>query len=184
MTRCGRPDRAPGGRGRAPAAPAITCSVTAYCWAAASRSAASTGMAWICSGCSGACASRLAHMGEVAIRVSRRGHALIYLNDLDAGPRHVFAGQGLEHQPRSMAAADGHDEPAARGNRQPRLRGNDGRRLSGDRIGIGENLNLHEITLSPPRSPMPAAAPPVSVARQLPHRPPLRGESRRPRCRG
>ena len=37
-------------------------------------------------------------MSEVSIRVSVGGHALIYLDHMDARPRDIFAGEGTEHK--------------------------------------------------------------------------------------
>ena len=90
-----------------------------------------------------------AHVREVSIRVSHGGHTLVYLDHVDALPWDFFAGQGTEHEPRSMAATNGHDEAAARGCGRPSLCGDDRRCPSSDRIGIGQNFNLHERASNP-----------------------------------
>ena len=63
----------------------------------------------------------LAQVGQVSVRVSRGGHSLVHLDHVDALPRDVFAGQGTQHEPGSVAAADGHDESAPRGDGRPSL---------------------------------------------------------------
>ena len=80
----------------------------------------------------------LAQVGEVSIRVSRRGHALVHLHDMHALPGDLFVCQGTQHLPRGVAAADGHDETAARRHSCPSLRGDDRGSLLGDRIGISK----------------------------------------------
>src|SRR5947207_11002910 len=84
------------------------------------------------------------NMSEVPIRVSREGHPLIYLDDMDALPGDILGGQGTEHEPRSVTAADGHDEAAARRHGRPGLYGDDRRASPGDRVGIGKNFNFHK----------------------------------------
>ena len=95
----------------------------------------------------------LAQVGQVSIRVSRGGHSLVHLDHMDALPRDVFAGQGTQHEPGSVAAADGHDESAPRGYGRPSLRGNDRGSLAGDRIDIGKDFDLHE-DVSDPHQPV------------------------------
>ena len=88
-------------------------------------------------------------MREVSIRMSRGRHALVHLNHTQAVPWNFFAGQGTEHEPWSVASADGHDEAALRSCGRASLCSDERRRLSGDRISIGENVNLH-ISVSHP----------------------------------
>jgi hypothetical protein len=90
-----------------------------------------------------------AYVGEVSIRMSIGGHTLVHLDHMDAGPRDFFACQGMEHEPRSAAAADGHNEAAATRHGRPSLGGNDCRCLSGDRINISANFNLHKSASNP-----------------------------------
>src|SRR6266403_3982767 len=82
-------------------------------------------------------------VGEVAIWVPRRSHALVDLAHLHAGPGHLFIGQCAEHFPWSMPPAEGHHEATPRGDgRAGRL----GRERGGrprDRIGIDQRLDLH-----------------------------------------
>jgi len=83
-----------------------------------------------------------AQVGEISVRVFS-GYALVDLHHMHSFPGELFAGQGAQHLPGGMAAADGHDETAARRDRRPSLRGDDRGSRSGDRIGIGKHLNLH-----------------------------------------
>src|SRR5262245_60607165 len=82
-------------------------------------------------------------MGEVSVRVSRRGYALVYLHHVYNFPRHLFVCQGAEHLPRGMAAADRHDETASRRDSGSSLGSDEFRSLSRHRIGIGKYVNLH-----------------------------------------
>ena len=63
----------------------------------------------------------VAQMGEIAVRISRGGHALVHLQHVHALPGNVLGREGAQHQPGCVPAADGHDEAAARGHRRPGL---------------------------------------------------------------
>jgi hypothetical protein len=82
-----------------------------------------------------------AHVGQVSTRMSRRRPTFVHLDHMHALPRDIFACQGTKHEPRSAAAADSHEEATARG--RASLCGDYRRCPSGDRIGIGEDFNLH-----------------------------------------
>ncbi len=84
-----------------------------------------------------------AQVREIAVGMSRRGHALIDLYEVHMRPGHIFAGEHAQHQPRGVAAADGHDEAAAIGDGGPRLLGNQAGGFLSNRIGIGQHFNLH-----------------------------------------
>src|SRR5262245_36667737 len=83
-------------------------------------------------------------MSEVAVRVSLRSHTFVHLGHVYACPGYLFVGQGTQHLPRSVAAADGCDEAAACSDGGPRLGGDDCGRLLRDRLAIGKYVNLHE----------------------------------------
>src|SRR5919108_2515725 len=85
----------------------------------------------------------LAQVGEVSVRVSRWGHALVHLHDTYVPPGDLFVGQRTQHLPRRMATADGDDETAARRHGRPRLRRDDPGSLLGHRTGISKDCNLH-----------------------------------------
>ena len=96
----------------------------------------------------------LAQVGEVPVGVSGRRHALVHLDDMHAGPWHLFIGQRPQHLPRGVPSADGHDEATARGHGRARLRGGECGARSRDRIGIGQHLDPHG---TPHRRVLPAA---------------------------
>ena len=86
----------------------------------------------------------LAQVREVAVGVPRRRDPLVHLDDVDAGPWHVLGREVAQHQPRRVAAADGHDESAARRNRPAGVFRDDGRGSAGRGGGVGENLDVHD----------------------------------------
>src|SRR5258708_31376754 len=65
----------------------------------------------------------LPQMREVSIGVSVRRHTLVHLDDVHAGPWHLFVGEETQHGPRRATPADGHNEAATRGHGRARLRG-------------------------------------------------------------
>ena len=83
-------------------------------------------------------------MREIAILIARRGNSLIHLNHVNLFPRHFFPRKGAEHEPRRRPTADGEDEAAVSDNRITGRFGNHRGPSFGDRIGVGENLDLHE----------------------------------------
>ena len=85
----------------------------------------------------------LAQMREIAVGVSGGGHALVDLQHVHAAPGQLLLGQVAQHFPRRVAAAHGEDEAAARGHGHPGLRSDEGGSRPGDRIGIGEHVDLH-----------------------------------------
>src|SRR5215510_4716569 len=87
-----------------------------------------------------------AQVSEVAVRVLRRGHALVYLHDMHAVPRQLFSCQGTEHLPRGVATTYGQDEAAPCSDRSAGLRCHDRGSLWRDGIGIGQYGNLHAIS--------------------------------------
>ena len=91
--------------------------------------------------------------GARYVGIADGGHALVHLDHMDARPRDVFTGQGAQHEPGSVAAADGHEESAPRGYGRPSLRSHDRGSLAGDRIDIGKDFDLHE-DLSDPHQPV------------------------------
>jgi len=74
-----------------------------------------------------------------------RGHTLVHLHHMHVLPRDLFLCEGQQHLPRGVAAANRDNETAARLHCRARLRSDDLGSLSGDRIGIREYLNFHEI---------------------------------------
>src|SRR5262249_7730371 len=53
-------------------------------------------------------------------------------------------GERAQHRPRSVTAAEGHDETATRSDGRARLRGGECGARSCDRIGIRQRLDLHD----------------------------------------
>ena len=91
----------------------------------------------------------LVQMGEITVRVSCRGRALVDLDQMHALPRNLLADQETQHDPRSVTAANRRDEPAAHGNGRPGLCRDQRGRLSGDRIGIDQYFDVHGYTYDP-----------------------------------
>src|SRR5436305_8443587 len=87
-------------------------------------------------------------VGKVSVRVSRWGHTLVHLHHMHVLPRDLFLCEGPQHLPRGVAAANRDNETAARLHCRASLRSDDLGSLSGDRIGIREYLNFHEIPTS------------------------------------
>ena len=85
----------------------------------------------------------LAQMREISVRISGGSDALVHLNHVDAIPRHLFRGKRAQHEPGSVAAAYGHDEPAARRNGQPRLLRDHARGFFGDGVRVGQHFDVH-----------------------------------------
>ena len=85
----------------------------------------------------------LMQVGEVAVRISSRSHALIDLEYMNACPGYVFIRQSAEHDPWSMSSADCHDESPTRRNRPPGILCDDRSSSSGGRLGIGEHFECH-----------------------------------------
>jgi hypothetical protein len=88
----------------------------------------------------------LAKVSEVSIRMPRGSNSFIHLNHMDAPPGDIFNRKGAKHEPWSMAAAEGHDEPATGAYGSPSLCRNDRRCLSSNRIGIVEYIDDHEFS--------------------------------------
>ena len=86
----------------------------------------------------------LAQMGEVAVGISGRRHALVHLDHVHTGPWHPFLGQRPQHRPRGVTSAEGHDKAAARGDGRARLLGGECGARSRDRIGVGQHFDLHD----------------------------------------
>jgi hypothetical protein len=86
----------------------------------------------------------LADMSEVSIRMSLGCNTLVHLDDVDSRPGNFFVSQGTEHEPRRVAAADGHDKAVSLGDGCPRLGGDKFRGHLGGGIGISEDFDLHE----------------------------------------
>ena len=82
-------------------------------------------------------------MREVAVGIAVRRDALVDLEDVDPRPRHVLGGQQAQHHPRRVPAADREGEAPARLHRLARRRRDQLRGALRDRVGIGENLDLH-----------------------------------------
>ena len=114
-TRCGRRGRGRGARGRAPAACRRTSRASARN-APRRRRGRSLRPASACTfaGGSATCASRLSRdVREVAVGVAGRRHALVDLEQVHVGPRHVLVRERAQHLPRRVAAADRELEAAA-----------------------------------------------------------------------
>ena len=82
-------------------------------------------------------------VGEIAIRVARRRHALVNLKDMDGRPRDLLVGKEGKHHPRSAPPAHREAEPSARcGGFPGRLRDD---RCCALRYGrnVIEDLDLH-----------------------------------------
>ena len=86
---------------------------------------------------------------EVAVGVAVRRDALVDLEDRHLLPRHAPV-QALEHRPRRAAARHGDREPPTLGDGRRRRRRDDLCAALGDRVGVGENLDLecHSIVFS------------------------------------
>ena len=83
-----------------------------------------------------------AQVRQVPVRVSRRGHPFVHLDDMHVFPGQVLGGQGAQHLPGRATSAHGHDETAARGHGRTGIGRDDFRRLGGDRVGIGKHFYL------------------------------------------
>src|SRR5262245_10064757 len=85
----------------------------------------------------------LPEVSEVPVGVARRRDALVHLDDVRLLPGHRLVGQGAQHLPRRVTAADGDDEPAPGGHGRPSFgRDEHGRRAS-HRASVGQYLDLH-----------------------------------------
>src|SRR5262249_8062099 len=71
------------------------------------------------------------------------GHTLVHLNDVHILPRDLFACQGTQHLPGSVASADRHDEATPCGDGVPRFRGNDRGSFAGNCISVAKYFNIH-----------------------------------------
>jgi hypothetical protein len=91
----------------------------------------------------------LSQVGEVPVGVFRGGHSFVHLHHMHLLPRNFFAGQGPQHDPGRLPAADGHDEPAAGNDGVPSRCGDNRGALAGDLIGIGKYFHLHGCVSKP-----------------------------------
>ena len=85
-----------------------------------------------------------AQVREVPVGMSRRRHPFVHLHDVHVGPGHLFVGQGAQHRPWRMTAADRHDEATTRGDGRPRLPRCECGGRSRHRIGIGQRIDPHD----------------------------------------
>src|SRR5215831_16315984 len=118
--------------------------VRAYSSHAACRLGDSTGIAWIRSGRSCACSTRLSCRCVRFLRVSRRRDSLIHLYHVDGVPRHIFTCESTEHLPWTVPATDGHEKSAASSDRSSRFRRHECSSFLGDRVSIAINFNFHQ----------------------------------------
>jgi len=82
-------------------------------------------------------------MCQVTVRISGRSNAFIYLKDMDVLPGNVFVSQVTQHNPRSMASADSHEEAPACSYGFPSVSSNGSSGSASYGIGVGEHLYLH-----------------------------------------
>src|SRR5271169_2099912 len=82
-------------------------------------------------------------VSQISIGIASGSHALVDLENVNAGPRYVFARQGAQHDPRSMASADCHDEPTASCNRRTSILGDDGGGSLRGRLRVGNHFKRH-----------------------------------------
>src|SRR4029077_13013248 len=85
----------------------------------------------------------LMQVSKISIRVSGRRDAFVNLDHMHALPWHLLTCEGTQHLPRSVTAADGHNETAALRYSGSSLGSDELRSLAGDCFGIGKYLNLH-----------------------------------------
>ena len=86
----------------------------------------------------------LGEVRQVAVGVAGRRDALVDLEEVHVFPRHVgHLRQRLQHHPRGAAAAERDGEAAAGGDRRARLAGDEGGAGPRDRVGVGEDFDLH-----------------------------------------
>ena len=89
------------------------------------------------------CQQAFAQVGEISVRVSSGGDALVDLYQMHRFPRDFFTGEGPQHKPGRVPAADAKNESAARGHRLSSVGRDDRCRLVGDCVGIGKDFNYH-----------------------------------------
>src|SRR2546428_9296821 len=82
-------------------------------------------------------------VSEVSVRVSRGGDAFVHLDHMHALPWHILTGEGTQHLPRRVTAADGHNKTTALRNGCPGVRRDNFGSLLRHCAGIGKYLNLH-----------------------------------------
>ena len=85
-------------------------------------------------------------MNVVAVGIAGGRDALVDLEDMHVGPGNIFVGEIGQHDPRTLAAADRHDEAAARGDGRARIGGDDRSRALGQRSVIRKNFNVHRVS--------------------------------------
>ncbi len=86
---------------------------------------------------------RFAKVREIAIGITGWCDPLVYLNDVHLLPWNVLAGQVAQHDPRSVATADGDDEAAASSDGSPRFSGDEFRSFLRDNFRIRQDFDLH-----------------------------------------
>ena len=83
-------------------------------------------------------------MRQVAVGVAGLRDALVDLQQMDARPRHVcHRGERAQHHPGRAAAAHGDGEAPARRDRRAGLAGDERGARPRDRVGVGEDLDVH-----------------------------------------
>jgi hypothetical protein len=88
----------------------------------------------------------VAKVREISIRVSVASYTFIHLNYIKAFPRKFFARQRAQHDPRSVAATEGHDEPTALCNGGTSFCSYDCGAFLRDRFEIGKHFGSHDIS--------------------------------------
>ncbi len=87
----------------------------------------------------------VAQVNVVAIGIAGGRNALVDLEDVHVGPRNIFVGEVGQHDPRTLAATDGHDETATRSDCGTGIRCNNRSRALGQRSGIRIDFNVHRV---------------------------------------
>jgi hypothetical protein len=85
---------------------------------------------------------------EISVGVSNRSDSLVHLYHVHSVPGYFFSCESTQHEPRGVAAANGHDKGAAICDRCPGLGRDERSSFSGDRAGIGKHFYFH-LTFSP-----------------------------------
>ena len=82
-------------------------------------------------------------MRQVAVGVAGGRDPLVHLEEVHVHPWHVLPREQPQHDPRRAAAAHGEGEAPARRDRGSGIRGDDRGAARGDRVGVGEDFQLH-----------------------------------------
>src|SRR5271169_1405800 len=82
-------------------------------------------------------------VSQISIGIAGGSHPLVDLENVNTGPRYVFVRQGAQHDPRSMATTDCHDEPAAICDRRPSILGDDGGGSFRGGLRVGNHFKRH-----------------------------------------